>query len=127
MHNILIVDDEAGIRDSLAGILVDEGYAASSADSGEACLDLLRKSAFDVVLLDIWLPGADGLDTLEQIRELENPPEVIMISGHGTIETAVRATKLGAYDFLEKPLSLEKTLILVKNAIESKKLRRENV
>ena len=123
MHNILIVDDEAGIRDSLTGILADEGYAASAAASGEACLDLLRKSAFDVVLLDIWLPGIDGLETLEKIRELDNPPEVIMISGHGTIETAVRATKLGAYDFLEKPLSLEKTLILVKNAIDSKKLR----
>ena len=84
--------------------------------------DLLCKTAFDVVLLDIWLPGADGLDTLAKIRELENPPEVIMISGHGTIETAVRATKLGAYDFLEKPLRMERTLILVKNAIEAKKL-----
>ena len=127
MHNILIVDDEDGIRDSLAGILADEGYSTASAGSGEACLDLLRKAPFDVVLLDIWLPGVDGLETLERIREFDNPPEVIMISGHGTIETAVRATKLGAYDFLEKPLSLEKTLILVKNAIESKKLHRENV
>src|SRR6202142_3545030 len=127
MHNILIVDDEAGIRDSLSGILQDEGYSASSVGSGEACLDLLPKTAFDVVLLDVWLPGVDGLETLERIRELDNPPEVIMISGHGTIETAVRATKLGAYDFLEKPLSLEKTLILVKNAVESKKLQRENV
>src|SRR4051794_28608385 len=127
MHNILIVDDEAGIRESLAGILTDEGYAAFSVESGEACLDLLHKTAFDVVLLDIWLPGVDGLETLEKIRNLDNAPEVIMISGHGNIETAVRATKLGAYDFLEKPLSLDKTLILVKNAIESKKLRRENV
>jgi len=127
MPNILIVDDEAGIRDSLAGVLTDEGYSASSAESGEACLERLRKSAFDVVLLDIWLPGIDGLETLERIRQLDNPPEVIMISGHGTIETAVRATKLGAYDFLEKPLSLDKTLILVKNAVESKKLERENV
>jgi two-component system nitrogen regulation response regulator NtrX len=120
MHNILIVDDEDGIRDSLAGILADEGYSTSSVGSGEACFELLRKAPFDVVLLDIWLPGIDGLETLERIREFDNPPEVIMISGHGTIETAVRATKLGAYDFLEKPLSLEKTLILVKNAIESK-------
>ncbi len=127
MPNILIVDDEAGIRDSLAGVLTDEGYSASSAESGEACLERLRKGAFDVVLLDIWLPGIDGLETLERIRQLDNPPEVIMISGHGTIETAVRATKLGAYDFLEKPLSLDKTLILVKNAMESKKLERENV
>ena len=127
MLNILIVDDEAGIRDSLAGVLTDEGYSASSAESGEACLERLRKGAFDVVLLDIWLPGIDGLETLQRIRQLDNPPEVIMISGHGTIETAVRATKLGAYDFLEKPLSLDKTLILVKNAMESKKLERENV
>src|SRR5271166_2207690 len=127
MHNILIVDDEAGIRDSLAGILEDEGYSASAVGSGEACLDLLRKSAMDVVLLDIWLPGIDGLETLEIIRDMDDPPEVIMISGHGTIETAVRATKLGAYDFLEKPLSIDKTLILVKNAIEAKKLRHENV
>ncbi|PYX76781.1 MAG: Fis family transcriptional regulator, partial [Acidobacteria bacterium] len=114
MHSILIVDDEAGIRDSLA-------------DSGEAGLDLLRKTAFDVLLLDIWLPGIDGMETLAKIRELESPPEVIMISGHGSIETAVRATKLGAYDFLEKPLSIERTLIVVKNAIESKRLQRENV
>ena len=98
MYSILIVDDEAGIRDSLAGILGDEGYSTSSVDSGEACLDLLRKTASDVVLLDIWLPGIDGMEALAKIRELENPPEVIMISGHGTIETAVRATKLGAYD-----------------------------
>src|SRR6202171_105645 len=127
MPNILIVDDEAGIRDSLAGVLSDEGYTVSSVASGEACLETVQKGAFDVVLLDIWLPGIDGLETLERIRQLDNPPEVIMISGHGTIETAVRATKLGAYDFLEKPLSLDKTLILVKNAVESKKLERENV
>src|SRR5246127_368665 len=127
MHKILIVDDEAGIRDSLGGILADEGYAASSVGSGEACLDLVRKTAFDVVLLDIWLPGIDGMETLSRIREFDSPPEVVMISGHGNIETAVRATKLGAYDFLEKPLSIEKTLIVVKNAIESQKLHRENV
>src|SRR6201981_1768212 len=127
MHSILIVDDEAGIRDSLAGILGDEGYSASSAESGEAFLDLPRKTVFDVVLLDIWLPGIDGMETLAKIRELENGPEVIMISGHGSIETAGRATNLGAYDFLEKPLSIERTLIVVKNAIESKRLQRENV
>src|SRR5258708_5241146 len=127
MHNVLIVDDEPGIRESLAGVLADEGYSAASVESGEASLDLLRKTVFEVVLIDIWLPGMDGLERLEKIRDLDNPPEVIMISGHGTIETAVRATKLGAFDFLEKPLSLDKTLILVKNAIESKKLQRENV
>jgi two-component system, NtrC family, nitrogen regulation response regulator NtrX len=126
MHNILIVDDEASIRRSLKGVLEDEGYAALQAENGESCLETLRKQAFDVVLLDIWLPGIDGLETLERIRELDNPPEVIMISGHGTIETAVRATKLGAYDFLEKPLSIDKTLILIKNAIDAKRLRAEN-
>jgi len=129
MHNILIVDDEAAIRQSLKGVLEDEGYKVSLAESGEACLEALKKRPTDVVLLDIWLPGIDGLETLEKIKEAkdsENIPEVIMISGHGTIETAVRATKLGAFDFIEKPLSLEKTLILVKHAAETKKLRGEN-
>jgi len=127
MHNILIVDDEAAIRESLQGVLEDENYRATAVESGERCLELLQKDSFDVVLLDIWLPGIDGLKTLQQIRELDNSPEVIIISGHGTIETAVRATKLGAFDFLEKPLSLERTLILLKNALEAKKLRRENL
>src|SRR6185437_2680413 len=126
MPNILIVDDESGIRDSLTGVLEDEQYKVQSVGSGEACLETLAGKSFDVVLLDIWLPGIDGLATLERVRELENAPEVIIISGHGTIETAVRATKLGAFDFLEKPLSIEKTLILVKNAVEAKKLRDEN-
>ncbi len=126
MHNILIVDDEAGIRQSLKGVLEDEGYKATLADSAETCLDMLDKRAFDVVLLDIWLPGMDGLDCLQRIKQSDDAPEVIMISGHGTIETAVRATKLGAFDFLEKPLSLEKTLILVKNAADAHRLRTEN-
>jgi len=126
MAHILIVDDESGIRESLQGVLEDEGYKVSTSPSGEDCLEQMRKSVFDVLLLDVWLPGIDGLDTLEKIRGMEDPPEVIMISGHGTIETAVRATKLGAYDFVEKPLSLEKTLILVKNASEARRLRREN-
>ncbi len=126
MPNVLIVDDESAIRKSLQGVLEDEGYKAAAAESGEACMELLRKRSFDIVLLDIWLPGMDGLDTLQRIRELDNAPEVIIISGHGTIETAVRATKLGAFDFLEKPLSLDKTLILVRHAVEAKKLRREN-
>ncbi len=126
MPNILIVDDEPGIRESLKGVLEDEGYKASVAASGEACLEVLDKRPFDVVLLDIWLPGMDGLDTLQKIKQADNAPEVIMISGHGTIETAVRATKLGAFDFLEKPLSIEKTLILVKNAADAHRLRVEN-
>ena len=126
MLNILIVDDEAGIRQSLKGVLEDEGYKAALADSAESCLDILDKRPFDVVLLDIWLPGMDGLDCLQRIKQSDNAPEVIMISGHGTIETAVRATKLGAFDFIEKPLSLEKTLILVKNAADARRLRTEN-
>ena len=126
MHSILIVDDEPTIRQSLTGVLEDEGFKTSMAESGEAGLEILGKHVFDVVLLDVWLPGIDGLETLEKIREKENAPEVIMISGHGNIETAVRATKLGAYDFLEKPLSIDKTLILIKNAIDAKRLREEN-
>jgi two-component system, NtrC family, nitrogen regulation response regulator NtrX len=124
--SILVVDDERDIRESLRGVLEDEGYSVALAESGEACLEQLRKRACEVVLLDIWLPGMDGLDTLERIRQLEDPPEVVMISGHGTIETAVRATKLGAFDFLEKPLSIDKTLIIIKNALESHRLRLEN-
>jgi len=127
MPEILIIDDEPGIRDSLKGILEDEGFKVSLAASGEAGLDLLQKHSFDIVLLDIWLPGMDGLEALQKIRELENGPEAIMISGHGTIETAVRATKLGAYDFLEKPLSIDRTLILIKNAVGARQLRRENL
>src|SRR6267154_1219389 len=127
MHKLLIVDDATGIRESLEGVLTDEGYETASVESGEECLKLLRRQHnFEVVLLDIWLPGIDGLETLEKIRETDNAPEVIMISGHGTIETAVRATKLGAYDFLEKPLSIDKTLILLKHAVEAKRLRVEN-
>ena len=126
MHKILVVDDENGIRQTLKGILEDEGYQAATAESGEAGIEMLQAKPFDLVLLDIWLPGIDGLDTLQRIKAMENAPEVIMISGHGTIETAVRATKLGAYDFLEKPLSLDKTLIVVNNAVEAKRLRGEN-
>src|SRR5246127_3175502 len=126
MHSILIVDDESGIRESLKGVLEDEGYKTSQAESGEACLSLLDRNSFDLVLLDVWLPGMDGLDALEKIRKLDNAPEVIMISGHGTIETAVRATKLGAYDFLEKPLSVERTLTLIKHALDASRLRKEN-
>ncbi|HVO60157.1 MAG TPA: sigma-54 dependent transcriptional regulator [Terriglobales bacterium] len=127
MHNVLIVDDESGIRESLRGVLEDEGYKVTEAESGEACLELLRKHSFDAIFLDVWLPGMDGLDTLQKIKDSDQSAEVIMISGHGTIETAVRATKLGAFDFLEKPLSLEKTLILLKNAVDARRLRRENV
>src|SRR5579863_6856210 len=117
MPSVLIVDDESAIRESLQGVLKDEGYKTAAAGSGEACLECLGQQAFDVVLLDVWLPGMDGLNTLEKIRALPEAPEVIIISGHATIETAVRATKLGAFDFLEKPLSVDRTLTLVKHAV----------
>src|SRR6266542_4764018 len=117
-YSVLIVDDELGIRQSLSGVLKDEGYHAEAVATGEACLALLGKQTFDVAMLDIWLPGMDGLEVLERIGLLENPPVVIMISGHGTIETAVRATKLGAFDFIEKPLSIDKTLLTLKHAVQ---------
>ena len=126
MNRILVVDDESEIRKSLRGVLEDEGYKTSAVESGEACLDHLRRESCDVVLLDIWLPGIDGLETRSKIREIENAPEVLIISGHGTIETAVRATKLGAFDFLEKPLSLEKIIVLVRNAVQQRRLQEEN-
>ncbi len=128
MNHILVVDDEAEIRSSLEEILREEGYGVASApDAGEAMV-LLRDTPYDVVLLDIWLPGRDGLEVLAEIRELspEIRPEVVIVSGHGTIEAAVKATKLGAYDFLEKPLSIERTLIAVKNAVEARRLRTQN-
>jgi len=127
MTHILVVDDEASIRETLGGILEDEGYRVTLAEDGERGLELLRDQHFDVVLLDVWLPGMDGLALLEEIKPLQDRPEVVMISGHGTVETAVRATKLGAYDFLEKPLSLEKTLIVVNNAAQARRLRSENL
>jgi two-component system nitrogen regulation response regulator NtrX len=125
---ILIVDDEPGIRQSLAAVLDDEGFRVDSVNSGERCLDALADVLYEVVLLDIWLPGADGLAILERIQTVPaaDRPVVVMISGHGTIDTAVRATKLGAFDFLEKPLSIERVLVVIKNAIEHRRLRLEN-
>src|SRR5437867_8853765 len=125
-YSILIVDDEPGIRQSLTGVLQDEGYRAEAVASGEQCLEFLAKKKCDVVLLDIWLPAIDGLQTLEKIQALDDPPLVIMISGHGTIETAVRATKLGAFDFIEKPLSIDKTLLTLHHAFEQIELRAQN-
>ena len=129
MNHILVVDDETEIRSSLEEILREEGYGVAGAADADEAMTLLGDVPYDVVLLDIWLPGRDGLKVLAEIREwpAETRPEVVMISGHGTIETAVKATKLGAYDFLEKPLSLERTLIVVKNAVEARRLRAENV
>jgi two-component system nitrogen regulation response regulator NtrX len=131
MTHVLIVDDEADIRESLQAILSEEDYAITTAGTAAEALELLRDADFQAVLLDIWLPDGDGLDILAAIRgEKSSPrpgaPEVIMISGHGTIEAAVRATKLGAYDFLEKPLSMDRTLLVLRNAIQAHRLREDN-
>ena len=123
---ILIVDDEAGIRESLASILRDERYAVDAVASAEEALERVGKNDFEVILLDIWLPGIDGLEALSRIQAAPRPPAVIMISGHGNIETAVRATKLGAFDFIEKPLSLERIIVLVRNAVQQRRLEEEN-
>ena len=124
--SILIVDDEVGIRESLGALLRDEGYEIATVNSGETCLEILEERKFDLILLDVWLKKLDGLETLERIRAQDDPPVVVMISGHGNIETAVRATKLGAFDFVEKPLSLEKTILVVRNALEYTRLEAEN-
>lgn len=124
---ILVVDDEAGIRSSLRGILEDEGFAVTTTETGETGLDILKNENFDLVLLDIWLPQMSGLDVLARIKTGEEDPQVVMISGHGSIATAVKATKLGAFDFLEKPLSLEKVVLTVKNALRQKRLEEENI
>jgi two-component system, NtrC family, nitrogen regulation response regulator NtrX len=123
---MLIVDDEAGIRESLSSIFLEEGYLVQAVASGEEALALAQVREIHVVLLDVWLPGIDGLETLTRLLALPRPPMVIMISGHGNVETAVRATKLGAFDFVEKPLSLEKTIVLVRNALEQLRLAEEN-
>ncbi len=124
---ILIVDDEAGIRESLGSILRDELYEVAAVGSAEEALEQIPAGDFEVVLLDVWLPGIDGMDALERIQAIPRAPAVIMISGHGTIETAVRATKLGAFDFIEKPLSLEKVIVLVRNAVQQRRLQDENI
>ena len=124
--SILIVDDESGIRESLGALLRDEGYEVEVTSTGEDCLEQIERRSFDLVLLDVWLPKTDGLATLEAIQARESAPVVIMISGHGNIETAVRATKLGAFDFVEKPLSLDKIVLVVRNALEYVRLESEN-
>lgn len=123
---VLIVDDEAGVRSALSGVLTDEGYVVEAVESGEACLSRAADTVFDVLILDIWLPGTDGLDTLTTLRERGVDSQVVMISGHGSIESAVRAIKLGAFDFVEKPLSLEKTVLVVRNALRQRRLEVEN-
>src|SRR6186713_1976828 len=127
MPSILIVDDEPGVRSALGGVLRDEGYNVDAVDSGEACLERLARQAYDVVVLDIWLPGMDGLATLSRMRERSIDSQVVIISGHGNVESAVRAIKMGAFDFVEKPLSLEKTVLVVRNALRQRRLELENL
>ncbi len=124
---ILIIDDEPLIRQSLSGVLEDEAYQTFGVEDGESGLVELRRVNYDLVLLDVWLPGMDGLETLARIQEIpfEDRPVVVIISGHGTIDTAVRATKLGAFDFIEKPLTIDKLMVVVKNALQQRKLELE--
>ncbi|MCC7497604.1 MAG: sigma-54-dependent Fis family transcriptional regulator [Bryobacterales bacterium] len=124
---VLIVDDEPAIRRSLSGVLEDEGYDVVAVESGETCLAELPRQPYDVVMLDIWLAGIDGLETLARIQEIppQDRPSVVMISGHGSIESAVRATKLGAFDFIEKPLTIGKVTVVLKNAVQQRRMELE--
>jgi two-component system nitrogen regulation response regulator NtrX len=125
-QRILIIDDEASIRESLSGILSDEGFVPLSAANAEEGLARLEEVRADLVLLDIWMPGMDGMEALKRIKELYPDLPVIMISGHGTIETAVQATRLGAFDFIEKPLSYDKIILALHNALQLAALAQEN-
>src|SRR5210317_697872 len=124
---IMIVDDEPSIRTSLEGVLEDEGYKVICASDGNEALKTIEEEMPDLILLDIWMPGIDGIETLKRMRSLHPGLQVIMISGHGSIETAVTATKLGAYDFIEKPLSLERTLVTIQNALNFRQLSDDNI
>ena len=126
-ETILVVDDEVTICQSLKAILEDEGYQVLVAGSGEEAINIVAEEMPQLVLLDIWLPGIDGLETLKAIHDAHPNVLVIMMSGHGNIETAVKATKLGAFDFIEKPLSLDKVIILVNNALNVVRLEEENI
>ncbi len=124
---ILVIDDEMSIREALAGILSDEGFAPVCADGAEAGLAVLEQEEIDLVLLDIWMPGMDGMAALERIRADYPRLPVIMVSGHGNIETAVKATRMGAYDFIEKPPSYDKIVVAVNNGLRLSRLEEENV
>lgn len=125
--SVLIVDDEESIRNSLSGVLMDEGFSVLKAEDGLKALQILKQEVPEVVLLDIWMPGIDGIETLTRIRKRYPEVQVIMISGHGNIETAVRATKLGAFDFIEKPLSLDKVILTISHALDFRRLSEENL
>jgi len=123
---ILVVDDEASIRQSLSGLLSDEGFEILTASNGYEALKVIDAESPDLVLLDIWMPGMDGIETLKEIKKESPYIQVIIITGHGTIETAVQATKLGAFDFIEKPLSIDKVIVAINNALNFRRLEEEN-
>src|SRR5438309_6645643 len=125
-ESILIVDDERGIRETLSAVLRDEGFSADAVASGEGCLKAIGRRAYGCVLLDVWLPGINGLETVRRVRDTSCDAAVIIISGHGNVDTAVRATKLGAFDFIEKPLSIEKTVLTIRNALRQRQLELVN-
>ncbi|HTM32290.1 MAG TPA: sigma-54 dependent transcriptional regulator [Vicinamibacterales bacterium] len=126
MPAILVVDDEPGVRSSVGGVLRDENFDVEAVGTGEACLERVAQRSYDVIVLDIWLPGIDGLTTLQRLKERHVDAQVVIISGHGNIESAVRAIKMGAFDFIEKPLSLEKTVLVIRNALRQRDLETEN-
>ena len=124
--SVLIVDDEPSILQTLSGLLSDEGFDVATAANGYEALKVIDADSPDLVLLDIWMPGLDGIETLKEIKK-DNPHiQVIIITGHGTIETAVRATKLGAFDLIEKPLSIDKIIVAINNALNFRRLEEEN-
>lgn len=123
---ILVVDDEGGVRSSVKAILQDEGYSVLESEDGESALNRVATEKLDAVLLDVWMPGMDGIETLKGIKQQDEDLPVVIMSGHGTIETAVKATKLGAYDFLEKPLSIDRLVLVLKNALNQRSLLDEN-
>lgn len=122
----MVVDDEEAICESLQGVLEDEGYIVSTAGSGEEAIAYCRKRSVDCVLLDIWMPGIDGLETMTRLHQMDADLPIVVMSGHATVDTAVQATRQGAFDFLEKPLSSDKLLILLRNVLQKRKLEREN-
>ena len=124
---VLIVDDEERIRASLSGVLMDEGFSVLKAEDGKTALQFIKQEMPEVVLLDIWMPGIDGIETLRRIKTGYPEIQVIMISGHGNVETAVKATKLGAFDFIEKPLSLDKVILTINHALDFRRLAEENL
>jgi two-component system nitrogen regulation response regulator NtrX len=124
--SILIVDDEPSILKSLSGLLSDEGFEVQTATNGYEALKIIDTESPDLVLLDIWMPGIDGIETLKEIKKNNPYIQVIIISGHGTIETAVKATKLGAFDLIEKPLSIDKVIVAINNALNFRRLEEEN-